>query len=110
MATMSTARRILGELEQRLHRRRGPGDVVHVVREGDPPEPLERARAEAEARGARLIVIRVIRGETLITDTFTVSSDPGRHATVGAPGAPGRARGYPLQGKSSQGSSSGPAV
>lgn len=62
MATMSTARRILGELEQRLHRRRGPGDVVHVVREGDPPEPLERARAEAEARGARLIIIRIVRG------------------------------------------------
>ena len=64
MATMSTARRILGNLEQRLHRRRGRvADVVHVVREGDPPEPLELARAEAEARGARLVVIRVIRGE-----------------------------------------------
>ena len=55
--------RTLATLEQRLHRRRGPGDVVHVVREGDPPEPLELARAEAEARGARLVVIRVIRGE-----------------------------------------------
>ena len=63
MATMSTLSRKLHELEQRLRRRRGPGDVVHVVREGDPPEPLELARAEAEARGARLVVIRVIRGE-----------------------------------------------
>ena len=60
---MRALSRKLHELEQRLHRRRGPGDVVHVVREGDPPEPLELARAEAEARGARLIVIRVIRGE-----------------------------------------------
>ena len=40
MATMSTLSRKLHELEQRLRRRRGPGDVVHVVREGDPPEPL----------------------------------------------------------------------
>ena len=60
---MRALSRKLHELEQRLHRRRRPGDVVHVVREGDPPEPLERARAEAEARGARLVVIRVIRGE-----------------------------------------------
>ena len=43
MATMSTLSRKLHELEQRLRRRRGPGDVVHVVREGDPPEPLELA-------------------------------------------------------------------
>lgn len=63
MPTMSTLSRKLHELEQRLHRRRGPGDVVHVVRAGDAPEALERARAEAETRGARLIVIRVLRAD-----------------------------------------------
>jgi hypothetical protein len=55
--------RKLHELEHRLHRQRRAGDVVHVVREGDAPEALERAQAAAEARGARFIVIRVIRGE-----------------------------------------------
>jgi len=61
---MRALSRKLRELEQRLHRQRGRGaDVVHVVREGDPPEPLEWARAEAEARGARLIIIRVVRGD-----------------------------------------------
>ena len=60
MDTMSEARRILEALERRI-RQRGPGDVVHVVREGDPPEALARAQAAAEARGARFIVIRVVR-------------------------------------------------
>lgn len=59
---MRALSRKLHELEQRLHRRRG-ADVVHVVREGDPPEPLERAQAAAEAHGARFIVIRVVRGD-----------------------------------------------
>ena len=61
MATMSEARRILEALEGRIRQRRGADDVVHVVREGDAPEALERAQAAAEARGARFIIIRVVR-------------------------------------------------
>ena len=57
---MRAAARTLAALARRI-RQRGPGDVVHVVREGDPPEALARAQAAAEARGARFIVIRVVR-------------------------------------------------
>ena len=60
MPTMSAISRTLEALERRMRQRR-TGDVVHVVREGDPPEALARAQAAAEARGARLIVIRVVR-------------------------------------------------
>ena len=65
---MRAISRTLAALEQRLHRRRGPADVVHVVREGDAPEALARAQAAAEARGARFIVIRIVRGGSLRTD------------------------------------------
>ena len=65
---MRAIARTLAALEHRLHRQRRTGDVVHVVREGDPPEALARAQAAAEARGARFIVIRVVRAGSVRTD------------------------------------------